>query len=462
MRKNRLYTAGLSMLLAACATAPAQSRRPAPASVPRSAPAAFVDVDDAEFRKSLEEAYEQIVARTEGSAPVTIVDADALLSMPVPDHKSVRGAIQYFSTSLRDSIQASLNRSQEYRAEIEEALAVARLPKGLSYLPVIESAYLPALTSRAGARGVWQFMPDTAREYGMRVDWWVDDRVNPSKSARAAAAYLGDLYREFNDWPLALAAYNAGPGRIRRALRETGASTFWDLLERKAIPKETRGYVPTFYATLMIVSDPPAYGFRLPAQRTDRPDLEEVEVTGPVSAEFLAEVAGVESDLMRSLNPEFRNGILPPGRIVVRLPRANAVSLRSRANTIHLEDPIVDVTSFTLRRGDTLTKLASTIGVSAKEIMLMNSVERDRFRPGDSLYLPLSKLDLSQRLSGANAPADQFHKVEPGDTLYSIARRHGLSVQEILHLNDLHQQHVLRPGERLRVRAGTALTSGGM
>lgn len=462
MKKNRLYMAVLSMLLAACVTAPVQPRRPAPGSVPGALPAALADVDDVEFRKSLEEAYEQIVARAEGSSPVIIVDADALLSMPVPDHKSIRGAIQYFSTSLRDSIQASLNRSQEYRAEIEEALTAARLPRGLAYLPVIESAYLPALTSRAGARGVWQFMPDTAREYGMRVDWWVDDRVNPSKSAKAAATYLGDLYREFNDWPLALAAYNAGPGRIRRALRETGSSTFWELLERKAIPKETRGYVPTFYATLMIVSDPPAYGFRLPAQRDDRPELEEVEVTGPVSADFLAEVAGLESSLMRSLNPEFRNGILPPGRTAVRLPRTNAGSLRSRANTIHLEDPIVDVTSFTMRRGDTLTKLASTIGVSAQEIMLMNSVQRDHFGPGDSLYLPVSKLELSQCLSSASSPADQFHKVEPGETLYSIARRNGLSVEDLLNLNDLRQQHVLRPGERLRVRAGTALTSGGM
>ena len=187
MKNNRLYMAALSMLLAACATAPVQPQRPASASVPRAVPAGSADIDDVEFRKSLEEAYEQIVARAEGSSPVIIVDADALLSMPVPDHKSIRGAIQYFSTSLRDSIQASLNRSQEYRAEIEEALSAARLPRGLAYLPVIESAYLPALTSRAGARGVWQFMPDTAREYGMRVDWWVDDRVNPSKSARAAA-----------------------------------------------------------------------------------------------------------------------------------------------------------------------------------------------------------------------------------------------------------------------------------
>lgn len=460
MRKDRLFTAALSIVLAACASAPAPTPRTVP---PATRPhTASSDLDSDEFRKSLEEALGHIVARAEGNAPATIVDADALLSMPVPEHTTIQGAILYFSTSLRESIQASLNRSQEYRTEIEQALADEQLPKGLVYLPVIESAYLPALTSRAGARGVWQLMPDTAREYGLRVDWWVDDRVNPSKSARAAAAFLRDLYREFQDWPLALAAYNAGPGRIRRALNSSGASTFWELLERKAIPKETRGYVPTFYATLMIVSDPPAYGFHLPAQRTETIELEPVEVTGPLSAQFLAEVSGVEADLMLTLNPEFRNGILPPGKVAVRVPRENAAAIRSKADTIHLEDPIVDVTRFTLRRGDTLSKLASALGVPAKEIMLMNSVNRDLFRPGDSLFLPVSKLELSDRLSSAGTTADRFHRVEPGDTLYSIARRNGISVESLIDLNDLPEKHVLQPGERLRVKAGTALTSGGM
>src|SRR5437763_13230967 len=120
------------------------------------------------------------------------------------------------------------------------------------------------MTSRSGARGVWQFMGETAREYGLRVDWWVDERADPERSTRAAVAYLKDLHRQFGDWPLALAAYNAGPNRIRRALDETGATTFWELLEQAAVPRETRGYVPTFFAALTIASDPESFGFRLP------------------------------------------------------------------------------------------------------------------------------------------------------------------------------------------------------
>src|SRR5207248_753290 len=156
---------------------------------------------------------------------------------------SIRGAVSLFATEMKPSIQESLLRSAKYRPLIDKVLDDAKLPRGLAYLPVIESAYLPTLTSRAGAHGIWQFMAETAREYGLRVDWWVDERADPERSTRAAAAYLRDLYRQFNDWPLTLAAYNCGPGRVRRTLNEANATSFWQLLEAAALPKETRGNV---------------------------------------------------------------------------------------------------------------------------------------------------------------------------------------------------------------------------
>ena len=161
---------------------PAPPTRPAPPAVPSSTN------DAARYRAALEEAYAQIVARSEGARELTIVDVDAGLSMEIPDHKTIRGAVAYFAGDLHQSIQTSLNRSRRYKKTIDAALEEQKLPKGLAYLPVIESAYVETLTSRAGAHGVWQFMPDTAREYGLRVDWWVDERAAFEESTRAAAA----------------------------------------------------------------------------------------------------------------------------------------------------------------------------------------------------------------------------------------------------------------------------------
>jgi membrane-bound lytic murein transglycosylase D len=203
---------------------------------------------------------------------------------------------------MKDSIQTSLLRSGKYKNLIDKALDEHKLPKGLAYLPVIESAYLPTLTSRAGAYGIWQFMPDTAREYGLRVDWWVDERADPERSTRAAVAYLKDLHGMFDDWSLALAAYNCGPGRVKRTLNESGASSFWELLDNGYLPKETRGYVPTFYATLLIASDPETYGFVLSGDEGSF-DGTLVFVRGPFSLAYIAEAIGVDEDLLKDMNP---------------------------------------------------------------------------------------------------------------------------------------------------------------
>jgi soluble lytic murein transglycosylase-like protein len=252
--KSRFLVILALCLSAACAStnsslsAARSAQTPAPVTSARCALCAA----NSDLNHDLQDVYAQIVARETKPVIAQPVDVEAAASMEIPDHRLVRGAVSLFSGTLKGDIQTYLTRSARYKKMIERALTEAGLPKGLAYLPVIESGYSMTMTSRAGARGMWQFMSETAREYGLRVDWWVDERADPERSTRAAAQYIKDLYRNFNDWPLALAAYNGGPGRIRRALAETGGTTFWDLCEAGAIPKETRGYVPTFYATLLI------------------------------------------------------------------------------------------------------------------------------------------------------------------------------------------------------------------
>jgi membrane-bound lytic murein transglycosylase D len=451
-----------TLALSACATAPSAKPRLSPAAA-RPQAQRNTDVvsvaelkDAAELQAALAEAYKQIEARAT-TAP-SQVDADAALSMDIPDHRTVRGAIQYFSTDLHDKIQESLYRSARFKSLIDNVLDEYGLPRAFAYLPVIESAYIPTLTSRAGAHGIWQFMPPTAREMGLRVDWWVDERANPEKSTRAAAQYLRQLYQQFGDWSLVLAAYNAGPGRVKRAMEATGATTFWELLEQNALPKETRGYVPTFFATITIASDPQTYGFEL--KKPDEHKEKLVSVAGPLSFEFLAAVTDVDRDVLREMNPEFRRGILPPGRTQLRVPEAAARLVAERADSLRYEDPYIAVTSFTLRDGDNVDKLARLCGASREEIERMNDIDASHISAGDSIYLPVKKTVLSTLLAGQNRPADEYYEVSQGDTLYSIARRHGLSVEELLDLNRMGGDSTIHPGQRLRVTLGATMTGG--
>ena len=448
----------LALLLSACVSAGGPKNNPGSKAVVAVAISPDAQLEAAELRQALADAYKIIETRA-STAPV-IVDADAALSIAIPEHRTVSGAIDYFSTRLKPSIQTSLTRSSRYHTMITKVLDEKKLPRGLAYLPVIESAYIPTLTSKAGAHGIWQFMPDTAREHGLRVDWWVDERANPEKSTRAAATYLASLYREFGDWSLALAAYNCGQGRVRRTLRETGASTFWELLDQSALPKETRGYVPTFFATLVIVSDPATYGFKLEEPREEV--VEAVSIQGPVTLAHIASRIGADEKLLKDFNPEFRRGVLPPGTSRLKVPTTYVAELRANADRFRFEDEQLPVATFTARKGDSLDTLAKLVGVAKGDLQLMND-RRGDVRNGESIYLPVSEQKLARLLQQERErPSLKYHLVKKGETLYSIAKKHDLTIEELSDLNELKESRKLKPGERLRVNVTQALTAGGM
>jgi membrane-bound lytic murein transglycosylase D len=456
--KRTYWLACVPLLLVGCAASSS-----APAAKPQPAPSILVqpDRDALELQKALEEAQALIDARTSGVVKPVIVDADAMLSMQIPQHPSIDGALQYFSTTLQPKIQNSLRRSAAHKAMVDQVLDEFKLPRALAYLPIIESAYVPTLTSSAGAHGLWQFMPATGLEYGLDIDWWIDERAHTEKSTRAAARYLRDLYRMFGDWSLALAAYNAGPGRVRRALADSNSATFWDLYEKSAIPRETRGYVPTFYATVIIASDPGAYGFELLENQST--DAKRVSVDGPVSLDYIAEVTGAQLEDLRRLNPELKRGVVPPRSSTIRVPSDFAQAVFDRASSMRYEDPYMAVASFTLRPGDTLTRISKAIGVPVDEISKMNGLRSPKVAVGRSIFLPVRQTELSARLEAVHsAPADRYYIIKQGDTLYSIARRNGLTVEELVDLNRLPADHVIQPGARLRVSMGSAVTAGGM
>jgi membrane-bound lytic murein transglycosylase D len=460
--RNTLLLVPLALYTVACASsAPVVVAPPAPAAQVVSRPS--MSLDGEEFQKELQAAYSQILSRSDVSAPpvdAPVVDIEAAASIPIPAHRTIDSAVRLFSVDMKESIQTSLNRSARYKTLIDKALDELQLPKGLAYLPVIESAYIPGLTSRAGAHGIWQFMPDTAREYGLRVDWWVDERADPERSTRAAAAYLRDLHKIFDDWALTLAAYNCGPGRVRRTLQESGATTFWELLDQGLLPKETRGYVPTFYATLLIASDPASYGFSL----IEAGDIDHtrVDLRGPVSLAYIAEVIGVPADTLKDMNPSLRRGVVPPGRASVRVPAKNAETLLARAGSLRDEDAYLRYCSYTLHKGDSIKRLARAVGAKPETLLAMNGIDSaDRVGRGDSIYLPVRARELSALL--AHSQDEQFfYAVRKGDTLFSIAKKHGLSVAELREINELSRKASLRIGQKLRVSAPRTMSAGGM
>lgn len=460
MIARRLTIAGLSLLLAACAsnsTSPAA--RPAPAPVAAAVPPATLHADVDAFTEALEQVREYIERHEAESAAGLIADYEAATSIEIPDHPSVFGALNLFSTDLKPKIQASLDRSTRYRAMIDSILDEHELPRALAYLPVIESGYITSNVSRVGAYGMWQFMPGTAREYGLRVDWWVDERADPERSTRAAARYLKDLHAKFEDWPLALASYNAGPGRVSRTLAAHDADDFWELSGKAALPRETRGYVPTFFATLMIVSEPEAHGFLLCEPEHVVDDSAEIAIPGPVSLKFIAETAGIDERLLRELNPMLRRGVTPPGTINIRVPKQSARRLADSTASLRGDDPYLPVARYTVRKGDNLKSLARKLGAESRTISAMNG-GLSKLRSGTTIWVPVSHTELSASL--AQKPKSKYHTVRKGETLFAIAKKHGLSVDELRSMNNLSRKAVIKAGQKLRVSSSHPVTAGGL
>jgi membrane-bound lytic murein transglycosylase D len=232
-----------------------------------------------------------------------------------------------------------LKRSARYFPYVEDELAKAGLPDDLKYVAVVESSLLTTAYSSASALGIWQFMAPTARRYGLGISAWWDERRDPQLSTRAALAYLKDLHARFGDWPLALAAYNAGESRIAQALQQQGVSSYYQL----TLPEETERYVLRVFAAKLILSDPGRYGFEVPIQQRYRPvaaDAAEVDLRAPVSIAALAKAAGSFYRELRALNPAIVQEWLPKGRYLVRVPRGHGGELAASVASLEPRAPV--------------------------------------------------------------------------------------------------------------------------
>ena len=401
--------------------------------------------------------------------------------IPIVMNDRVMWWIDYFASRVPGTFERYLIRSGAWVPYLKQRLREAGLPEDLVYLALIESGFSTQARSHAGAVGPWQFMPYTGREYGLRIDRWVDERRDYERATDAAIAYLTDLHSWFASWYLAAAGYNGGQGRVGRSMAQDNTINFWELT---GLHSETQNYVPKLIAATIIAKDPESYGFY------DVPYLDPTEwetVTVPTSTDLavVARSAGVPIETIRSLNPHLLRDRTPPGEsnFPVKIPRGRADRFNEQYFAIAPQERVVEPAVHVVRRGETLRDIAAEYGVAVQDLIEENDLTNpNRLRAGQrieipgrtaggevaqgpSLWQPSPAITTSAAAESAPperaepAPESEEPRPEPdvvdhvvqrGDTLTSIGRRYGVRVSDIKRENGL-QSDTIRIGQTLRI-----------
>ncbi|MFH1176729.1 MAG: LysM peptidoglycan-binding domain-containing protein [Acidobacteriota bacterium] len=383
---------------------------------------------------------------------------EASFDLPVVVNAEVTSLIDFYSSRYRERFIVALGRAGRYLPAIRAELARAGLPLDLAYLPFVESAFNPRARSRARAQGLWQFVSGTARLYDLHCDGLVDERNDPYLATRAAVAHLADLRAMFGDWELALAAYNSGPGRVQRALRRARSATdFWQI--RRFLPRETRNYVPAMWAVLVLVKNLSRY--ELPAIVESSECLGRVAVNGALDLEVLAERASLSLDQLSDLNPALTHRLTPArSSYQLAVPCGDEERVAVAIAAIPAGERIRHHLHV-VRRGDTLGAIARAYGSTVDAITAANRVSNPRsLRIGQTLVVPRhpSVVRLASAFTGGRQPSrvasaapkspPASYRVRRGDTLFDIARRYGVSVEQLKQRNRL-RGNLIHPGDLL-------------
>jgi membrane-bound lytic murein transglycosylase D len=375
--------------------------------------------------------------------------------IPVVVNPWVEKWMRYFLGSGQKWYARYQSRRSRYEPMMLSLLAEAGLPRDLIFLSMIESGFSNQARSYASAVGLWQFMAPTGRAYGLRIDYWADQRVDPEASTRAAIAYLKDLYELQGDWYLAWASYNAGPGRVNRAMKRHGTRNFWVLAEQDTLHEETRNYVPKILAAAILGKHPERYGF---GDVEPQPELvyQSVEVQGAVTLDVIARCAGVTEAAIEALNPSLLRGSTPPeGTTMVHLPLGTAETFAAAFEDIPPSER-VSYKRHKVGRGESLGGIAKRYGVTSAEIAKVNRIhDPDRIYVGMELVIPLHGTDPELLQPAVQAKAvTTVHTVRSGDTLAAVATRYGVTTADLVTWNGLTSADHIRVGQELTIRGG--------
>lgn len=401
-------------------------------------------------------------------------------------NEHVKGFINLYTVRKRESVSRMMGVAQLYYPMFEEVLDKYNIPLELKHLAVIESALIPYARSRAGATGLWQFMYPTGKMYGLHVTSYVDQRCDPYKATIAAAEYLKSLYGMFGDWQMVLAAYNAGPGTISKAIRRSGGKkTYWEI--RPFLPVETQGYVPAFIAANYVMTHGPEHNIYPAVPRKTYFEVDTVVVKEQMSFEQISQALDISSEEILYFNPQYRKSMIPSGGHVMCLPKNkigiflnNEQSIYSAINAQRKEGVVVETLAevkkmHTVAAGEKLSTIARKYGVTVIDLKTWNYVGKKGIRPGKKLVVYVKEqkqkpkeLEVrtekpDQNLAAKEAEKKQLadnrsdksgfisHKVKKGESLFSIAKQYGVNINDLKAQNNLNSNS-LNIGQLLKVK----------
>ena len=367
--------------------------------------------------------------------------------LPLMVNDPVLAYLNYFRTARGSAIvETGLRRAGRYREMVQRVLREEGVPQDLVFLAQAESAFLPQAVSKAGARGMWQFMSFAGRKYGLEKTWWVDERQDPEKATHAAARDLRELYGQFGDWYLAMAAYNSGAGTVQHAVERTGYADFWELYHRNVLPKETKNYVPIILALTLISKDPARYGIEFEPEPPLKADA--VKPGQPIDLRLVAETIDTDLETLRALNPQLLRLVTPADpEFVLQLPEGTSERFLAEIAAIPAEK-WVSWRRHKVEEGETLSGIAKRYRILPAEIAEANDLPVGApLEEGQKLIIPAA--------SHPEAAAGKLirYRVRRSDTVASIADEFDVSVAELRKWNGLRSNHVSR-GARLKIYPG--------
>jgi len=377
---------------------------------------------------------------------------------PVTMNKQVEYYLDFFQHKQPKTFRLWLERSGRYLPMITRELEEAGLPKDLVYLPMIESGYSLTAYSRAKAVGPWQFIGSTARHYGLQINSYIDERRDPVRSTQAAIQYITDLYEMFGTWPLAVAGYNAGEGKIQKGINRYKASSFWELAQHRFLSLETKRYVPKLIAAIMIAKSPEDYGFT-DLQYQEPIAYDSVPVPRWTNLEAIATAADCDIDELKTLNRQLRKMVTPPeyDYYDIKVPTGKGELLSQNLPRVHVSVSTA-FKSHTVRSNDTINGICKKYNLNKKTLLKANTLHKAKLTAGTRLRIPYQvvnyQLLTEEELANKNKYAtsrDQFllYTIKPGDSLSQIATLYGVTPQMVAAWNGLPSIHQIRAGQQL-------------